>query len=97
MFLYPDRERWVLNISRRNNWINIINYSFFFNWHRFFDFFFNRWVIFKPLLFREINMSRKRFTEGSYYLRVKSIFSAKLLKSIGVHKRFNTIKLKLNT
>ena len=49
MFLYPNRERWFLYISRRNNWINIIKYSFFFNWYRFF----NRWVIFKPLLFRE--------------------------------------------
>src|SRR5215216_3142273 len=97
MFLYPNRERWFVNINRRDNWINIIDYSFFFRWYRFFDFFFNRWVIFEPLLLREINMSSKRFTEGSYYLRVESIFSAKLLKSIGIYKRFNTIILKLNT
>src|SRR3990170_4828283 len=97
MFLYPNRERWFFNISIRNNWINIVDDSFFFSYYRFFNFFFNRWVIFKPLLFREINMSSKRFTKEGYYLRVKSIFSAKLLKSIGIHKRFNTIKLKLNT
>src|SRR6266511_2164997 len=59
MFLYPNRERWFLNISSRNNWINITKYSFLFNRYRFFNFFFNRWVIFKPLLFREINMSTK--------------------------------------
>ena len=35
MFFYPNRERWFLNISRRNNWINIVKYSFFFNWYRF--------------------------------------------------------------
>src|SRR6266496_3137412 len=97
MFLYPNRERWFFNISSRNNWINIINNSFIFSYYWFSNFFFDRWVIFKPLLLREINMSSKRFTKGSYYLRVKSIFSAKLLKSIGIHKRFNTIKLKLNT
>src|SRR6266511_2779609 len=97
MFLHPNREMWFLNISSSNNWINIINNSFIFSYHWFFNFFFNRWVIFEPLLFRKINMSSKRFTKGSYYLRVKSIFSAKLLKSIGIYKRFNTIKLKLNT
>jgi hypothetical protein len=42
-----------------NNWINIINYGFLFNWYRFFNFFFNRWVIFEPLLLRDINMSSK--------------------------------------
>src|SRR6266496_2137351 len=90
MFLYPNRERWFFNISSRNNWINIINNSFIFNYYWFFNFLFNRWVIFEPLLLREINMR-------GYYLRVKSIFSAKLLKSIDIHKRFNTIILKLNT
>src|SRR5215216_333782 len=97
MFLYPNRERWFFNISGSNNWINIINYSFIFSYYRFFNFFFVRWVIFKPLLLRDINMSSKRFIKGGYYFRVKSIFSAKLLKSIGIHKRFNTIILELNT
>src|SRR6266511_631061 len=97
MFLNLNRERWFFNVSSRNNWINIIDNSFIFSYDRFFNFFFNRWVIFKPLLLREINMSSKIFTKGGYYLRVKSIFSAKLLKSIGIHKRFNTIILKLNT
>src|SRR3990170_4318302 len=95
MFLYPNRERWVFNISGRNNWINILNNSFIFSYYRFFNFFFNRWVVFKPLLLREINMSSKRFTKGGYYLRVKSIFSAKLVKSNSVHKRFNTINSSL--
>src|SRR3989337_3438085 len=97
MFLHPNRERWLFNISRRNNWINIIDNSFIFSYYRFFNFLFNRWMIFKPLLLREINMSNKRFTKRAYYLRVKSIFSAKLVKIIGIHKRFNTIKFKLNT
>ena len=56
-----------------------------------------KWMIFKPLLLREINMSSKLFTKGSYYLRVKSIFSAELMKSIGGHKRFNTIEIKYYT
>ena len=81
MFLNPNRKMWFLNISRRDNWINIIKYSFFFSWYWFFNFFFNRWVIFKPLLLREINMSSKWFTERSYYLRVKSIFSAKFTEA----------------
>src|SRR3989337_2012064 len=51
----------------------------------------------KPFLLREINMSSKRFTKRSYYLRVNSIFSTKLMKSISLHKRFNTIKLKIYT
>src|SRR3990170_2841537 len=97
MFLYPNRERWFFNISSRHNWINIVNNSFIFNFDWFFGFFFDRGMIFKPLLLREINMSSKRFTKRGYYLRVKSIFSAKLVKNIGIHKRFNTIKLKLNT
>jgi hypothetical protein len=97
MFLYPNRERWFFNISSRNNRINIVDNSFFSSYVGLFDFFFKRWEIFEPLLLREINMSSKRFTERGYYLRVKSIFSAKLLKSIGIHKRFNTIILKLYT
>src|SRR3989337_3223677 len=97
MFLYPKRERWLFNISRRNNWINIIDNSFIFSYYNFFNFFFNRWMIFKPVLLREINMSSKRFTKGGYYLRVKSIFSTKLTKSISFHKRFNTIKLEIYT
>src|SRR3989337_1591764 len=51
----------------------------------------------KPFLLREINMSSKRFTKSGYYLRVKSIFSTKLMKSISFHKRFNTIKLNIYT
>jgi hypothetical protein len=97
MFLYSNRERWFLNISSRNNRINIINNSFLFSFNRFYYFYFNGRMIIKPLLLREINMSSKRFTERSYYLRVKSIFSAKFTKSIGIHKRFNTIKLKVYT
>ena len=54
-------------------------------------------MIFKPLLLSEINISSKRITERSYYLRVKSIFSAKLTENIGVHKRLNTIKLRCDT
>src|SRR3990170_4579179 len=97
IFLYSNRKMWLLNISSRNNRINIISDSLFFNFNRFYYFHFNGRMIFKPLLLREINMSSKRFTERSYYLRVKSIFSAKITKSIGIHKRFNTIKLKVYT
>ena len=97
MFLHPNRERWLFNISSGNNSINIVNDSFFFSFYWFFNFLFHRWVIFEPLLLRDINMSSKWFTKGGYNLRVKSIFSAKLLKSIGIHKRFNTIILMLNT
>src|SRR6266566_536014 len=97
MFLYPNREKWFFNISGRHNWINIVNDGFIFRYDRLFNFFFNRGMIFKPLLLREINVSSKCFAERGYYLRVKSIFSAKLVKSIGTHKRFNTIKFKLYT
>src|SRR3990170_3595927 len=76
MFLNPNRERRFLNISSRHNWINMVNNCFFFNTNRFFIQF-NWWMIFKPFLLREINMSSKRFTKGIYYLRVKSIFSTK--------------------
>src|SRR3990170_6133343 len=74
MILYSNRERWFLNISSRNNRINIISDSLFFNFNRCNYFYFNGRIIFKPLLLREINMSSKRFTERSYYLRVKSIY-----------------------
>src|SRR6187399_655323 len=94
MILYPNRERWFLNISGRNNRINIISDSLFFNFNRFNYFYFNRGVVFKPLPLGEINMSSKRFTERSYYLRVKSIFSAKFTENIGIHKSFKTIKLR---
>src|SRR5215216_5258825 len=97
MILYSNRKRWFLNISSRNNRINIISNGFFFNFNRFYYFNFNGRMIFKPLLLREINMSSKRFIERSYYLGVKSIFSAKITKSIGIHKRFDTIKLKVYT
>ena len=90
-------SRWFLNISGGNNRTNIICNSFFFNFNRFYYFYFNGRMIFRPLLLGEINMSRKLFIERSYYLRVKSIFSAKFTKSIGTHKRFNTIKLKVYT
>src|SRR3989337_1056630 len=73
VFLYPNRERWFFNISSRNNRINIVDYSFFSSYDRFFYFFSNRWVIFVPLLLREINVSSKRFTERGYYLRVRTI------------------------
>ena len=81
MILYPNRERWFLNISSRNNRI-IISDSLFFNYNRCNYFNFNGRIIFKPILLREINVSSKRFTEGSYYFRIKSIFSAKSRKSI---------------
>lgn len=92
MILYPNRKRWFLNVSSRNKRINIINSSFFFNSNRFYYFPFNGRMISKPLVLREINNSRKLFTERSYYLRVKSIFSAKFTRSIGIHERFNIIK-----
>src|SRR3989337_3874743 len=97
MFLYPNRKRWFLDISSRHNWINIVKNSFIFNYDRFFNFLFNRGMILKPLLLREINMSSKTFTKRGYYLRVKSIFSAKFTENIGIHKRFNTIKLRCYT
>ena len=80
MIFYPNRKRRFLNISSRNNRI-IISDSLFFNCNRCNYFYFNGRIIFKPLLLREINMSSKRFTERSYYLRVKSIFSAKSTKA----------------
>src|SRR3954471_2353595 len=96
MILYSNRERWLLNISSRNDRI-IISDSLFFNFNRCNYFYFNGRIIFKPLLLREINMSSKGFTERSYYLRVKPIFSAKFTENIGIHKRFNTIKLRCYT
>src|SRR3954465_12012990 len=93
MILYSNRERWFLNIRSRNNRI-IMSDSLFFNFNRCSYFYFYGGMIFKPLLLREINISSKRSTERSYYLRVKSIFSAKLTENIGVHKRFNTIHRK---
>src|SRR3954470_17409835 len=92
MILYSNRERWFLNISSRNNRI-IIGDSLFFSFNRCSYFYFYGRMIFKPLLLREINMSSKIFTQRNYYLRVKSIFSAKFMENIGIHKRFNTIKL----
>ena len=83
MILYSNRERWFLNIRSRNNRI-IISDSLFFNFNRCSYFYVYGRMIFKPLLLREINMSSKRFTERSYYLRVKSIFSAKFTENIGV-------------
>ena len=59
MIFYFNRKRWFLNISSRNNRINIISNSFFFNFNRFNYFNFNGRMIFKPLLLREINMSSK--------------------------------------
>ena len=78
MILYSSREWRFLNISSENNRISIINNSFFFNFNRFNYFKFNGRMIFKPLLLREINMSRKRFkkeatiSESSPYLVLKS-------------------------
>src|SRR3954470_846555 len=92
MILHSNRERWFLNIRSRNNRI-IISDSLFFYFNRCSYFYFYGRMIFKPLLLREINISSKRFIERSYYLRVKSIFSAKLTENFGIHKRFNTIKL----
>ena len=92
MILYPNRKRWFLNITSRNNRI-IISDSLFFNCNRCNYFYFNGRIIFKSLLLREINVSSKGFTERSYYLGVKSIFSAKSTKSIDIHKRFNTTNL----
>ena len=69
MILYSNRERWFLNISSRNNRINIISDSLFFNFNGCNNFYFNGRIIFKPLLLREINVSSKRFTRSSYYLR----------------------------
>src|SRR3954471_11473683 len=97
MILYSNRERWFLNISGRNNRINIISDSLFLNFNRFNYLYLNGRMIFKPLLLREINISSKEFTKRIYYLRVKSIFSAKLTENIGIHKRFNTIKLRCHT
>ena len=91
MILYSNRERWFLNIRSGNN-RNIISDSLFFNFNRFNYFYFNGGMIFKPLILREINMSSKLFTERSYYLRVKSIFSAKFAENIGIHKRFNKLR-----
>src|SRR3954467_14902972 len=62
MILYPNRERWFLNIRSRNNRI-IISDSLFFNFNRCSYFYFYGRMIFKPLLLGEINISRKRFTE----------------------------------
>ena len=76
VILNSNREKSFLNISSRNNRI-IISDSIFFNFNRWNYFLFNGRIIFKPLIPREINMSSKGFTEISYYLRVKSIFSAK--------------------
>src|SRR3989337_2456578 len=64
--LILTEKRWFLNISSRHNWINMVNNYFFFNTNRFLNLFFNRGMIFKPLLLREINMSSKCFTKGSY-------------------------------
>src|SRR3989337_107957 len=97
VFLYPNRKGWFFNVSCRNNRVNIIEDSFLSRFWWFFDYFSNRWVIFEPLLLWEINVSSKRFTQSSYYLRVKAIFSANLMKSIGKHKRFDTIILKFYT
>src|SRR4051812_30135723 len=96
MVLYSNWERWFLNIRSRNNRI-IISDNLFFNFNRCSYFYFYGRMIFKPLLLREINISSKRFTEGSYYLRVKSIFSAKLTENISTHKRLDTIKLRCHT
>jgi hypothetical protein len=41
----------------------------------------------EPFLLREINMSSKRFTKVATISEIKSIFSAKLTKSISFHKR----------
>src|SRR3990170_8308082 len=97
VFLYPNRESWFFNISCRNNRVNIVEDSFLSSYWWFFNYFSNRWVIFEPLLLWEINVSSKGFTQRSYYLRVKAIFSANLMKSIGKHKRFDTIILKFYT
>ena len=71
MILYPNSERWFLNIASRNNMIIISDGLFFsFNWCSYF-YFYGR-MIFKPLLLREINISSKRFIERSYYLIVKT-------------------------
>ena len=78
MTFYPNRERWFFNISSRNNRI-IISDTLFFKFNRCSYFYFYGSMIFKPLLLREINMSSKRFTERSYYLRVKSIFTTKFM------------------
>src|SRR3954465_8756549 len=96
MILYSNREMWFLNIRSRNNRI-IISDSLFFNFNRCSYFYFYGRMIFKPLLLGEINISSKRFTERSYYLRVRSIFSAKLTENIGIHKRYNTIKRMCHT
>src|SRR3954468_3461901 len=80
MILYSKREGWFLNISSRNNRITISD-SLFFNFNRCNYFYFYGRMIFKPLLLGEINISSKRFTERSYYLRVKSIFSAKFTEN----------------
>ena len=64
MILYSNRERWFLNIRSWNNRI-IISDSLFFNFNRFKYFYFYGRMIFKPLLLGEINISSKRFTEGS--------------------------------
>ena len=84
MILYSNRERWFLNISSRNNRINIISDSLFFNFYRCNYFYFNQRIIFKPLLLREINMSSKRFTKRSYYLRVMSIFRPYLVQLLSM-------------
>src|SRR3954463_308990 len=96
MILYSNKERWFLNIRSKNNRI-IVSDNLFFNFNRCSYFYFYGRMIFKPLILREINISSKRFAEKSYYLRVKSIFSAKLTENIGIHKRFQTIKLRSHT
>src|SRR3954468_19364800 len=79
MILYSNRERWFLNIRSRHNRI-IISNSLFFNFNRCSYFYFYGRMLFKPLLLGEINISSKRFTERSYYLRVKSILVLNLWK-----------------
>ena len=77
MILYPNRERWFLNIRSRNNRI-IISDSLFFNFNRCSYFYFYGRMIFKPLLLREINMSSKdsqkeaTISESSPYLGLNS-------------------------
>ena len=87
----------VFNISSRHNWINIVHDSFNFSYYRFFNFFFNRgWYLNHFSLGRSTwvaNDSQKEATisQSSTYLVLN------LWKASGIHKRFNTVKLKLNT
>ena len=73
MILYPNRERWFLNIRSRNSRI-IISNSLFFNFNRCSYFYFYGRMIFKPLLLGEINIGSKdsqkeaTISESSPYL-----------------------------